>query len=73
MSSERWLLAGLAATFLAAACGGSPPVGPTRPPDPVFPPNPPANNPPVIESITVQGSRLRQPANFADLGEAGAD
>src|SRR5690606_29217556 len=28
-----------------------------------------SNQPPVIGSITVQGSRRRQPANFADLGE----
>ena len=28
------------------------------------------NAPPVITSITAQGNRARQPANFADLGEA---
>ncbi len=27
------------------------------------------NNPPVIKSIVAQGTRLRQPANFADYGE----
>jgi hypothetical protein len=27
------------------------------------------NNPPVIKSIAAQGTRLRQPANFADYGE----
>ena len=30
---------------------------------------PPVNAPPLIASITAQGSRARQPANFADLGE----
>lgn len=30
---------------------------------------PPTNAPPVITAITAQGTRFRQPANFADLGE----
>lgn len=62
------------ALVLAGACGSTP-VTPS--------PNPggggsgggggtsvPPNNAPVIESITVQGTRVKQPANFADLGEA---
>jgi len=34
------------------------------------PPVPPANALPVVDSITVQGSRPHEPANFADPGEA---
>jgi hypothetical protein len=53
--------------LMAVGCGGSGP-GPTPPPPP--PPPPPANNPPIIDAITAQGLRPRQPANFADLGES---
>ena len=73
------LLAGLLAAVVASAgsCGGSN-IGPTPPPGGGNGgngggggnPNPPANTQPVIESITVQGTRPRQPANFADLGES---
>jgi hypothetical protein len=31
---------------------------------------PPPNNTPVIQGITIQGSRAMQPPNFADIGEA---
>jgi hypothetical protein len=31
---------------------------------------PPPNNLPVIDSITIQGKRSKEPANFADLGES---
>src|SRR5688572_31185098 len=75
----RALLTCLLAAVIASAgsCGGSN-IGPTPPPGGNNGgnggggnnPNPPANNKPVIESITVQGTRLRQPANFADLGES---
>ena len=58
------LLAALLAVF-SAACGGSP-TTPTPPPPPV---NPPVNSAPSIDSIAVQGRRLRQPARFADLRE----
>ncbi len=60
----------LALMMALASCGGPPPTGPT--------PGgggggqnqqPPPNNLPVIDSITVQGSRPKQPANFADVGE----
>jgi len=52
--------------FLAGGCGDSPNnPGPINPPPP-----PPVNNTaPTITSITVQGTRLRQPANLADVGE----
>src|SRR5918993_1337474 len=76
---RRALLTCLLAAVVASAgsCGGSN-IGPTPPPGGGNGgngggggnPNPPANSQPVIESITVQGSRPRQPANFADLGES---
>ena len=56
----------LAAIGVMAACSGSPP-GPQPPPPP---PPPPANALPSIDGITAQGRRDRQPARFADLGEA---
>jgi len=31
---------------------------------------PPPNTPPVVDGITVQGTRAKEPANFADVGEA---
>jgi hypothetical protein len=43
-------------------CGGSAPMTPSPPP--------PANNLPVIDGITIQGTRPKEPSNFADLGEA---
>jgi len=55
----------LAAT-LAAACGGNGTPAPTPTPTPV----PPANALPVVDGITVQGSRAKEPANFADAGES---
>jgi hypothetical protein len=55
--------------FVAVACG-APPAGPGPNPGPDPPPPPPPSNAlPVIESVRVQGSRSRQPANFADVGE----
>jgi hypothetical protein len=59
---------------LIGACGGSPnnpaPVTQTQQvtPQPVAPA--PSNNPSVIESITAKGRRSKEPANFADVGEA---
>jgi hypothetical protein len=58
----------VAAALFLAACGGTP----SRPSD-----NPggggsgqaPPNNLPVIDSITIQGTRAKEPANFADVGE----
>jgi len=66
---------GLSRLFVAAivalsiSCGDSPMrPGPVDPPPPP-PPPPPANTVPVIESISVQGARRNQPANFADVAE----
>jgi hypothetical protein len=57
-----------AAVLLLAlsACSGDSPVQPGPQPQPQ---PPPVNQAPVIESIAVQGTRERQPANFADLSE----
>ena len=69
-----WLVA-CATAFVVAACG-APPVTPTPTPTPGGnggnggPGNPPANNPPAIQSIAIQGTRAKEPANFADLSEA---
>jgi hypothetical protein len=51
---------------LVVACSGSP----TAPPPPPPPPPPPVNNLPVVDAIIVQGTRPKEPANFADAGEA---
>lgn len=57
--------AAVVALLAFSACGGSPTSpGPTPPPPP-----PPANSVPVIESITLRGTRQNQPPNFADLSE----
>ena len=65
----RRVLAGAAVaaavSLIVAACGSS--TSPTPPPGGGQPP--PVNTPPTIDSITIQGTRPRQPANFADLGE----
>lgn len=68
----RLALAGaaLALTLAAGACGDSPiQPGPNPHPNPNPNPQPINNTPPTIASITVQGTRTRQPANFADVGE----
>src|SRR5262245_23541131 len=49
-----------------SACGGSPMAPPPPPP----PPPPPANNPPGVSWIAIQGSRPKEPPNFADLSES---
>jgi hypothetical protein len=60
-----------AALMTAASCGGHGPIQPT--------PGgnngggdqqPPPNNPPVIDGITIQGTKPKEPANFADISEA---
>jgi hypothetical protein len=57
-----------AGALLALTCGGP---APSPPPTPTPTPTPPANSPPVIDGFTVQGTRSpKEPANFADLGEA---
>ena len=53
---------------LMTACSGSPPTTPTPPPTGGG--TPPQNAVPSIDTITAQGRRTRQPARFADLGEA---
>jgi hypothetical protein len=63
-------LVAVAGALIVAACGSSPLV-PTPPGGgggggPV---TPPPNNLPVIDSIAIQGTRSKEPANFADLGE----
>src|SRR5450830_1397731 len=60
--------------FLIVACGGTP-VTPTPggggPPGGGGNPQPPANDLPVIDSISIQGARSpKEPASFADLGES---
>ena len=56
----------LALTVIALSCGDPP-----NNPGPIInPPPPPVNNTaPVITSITVQGTRGNEPANFADVSE----
>ena len=68
-SHVQGLLAVAMMTLISAACGDSP-TQPGPNPNPNPPPPPPVNNTaPAISSITVQGTRTRQPANFADVGE----
>jgi hypothetical protein len=50
---------------LTFGCSDSPTVPPPPPP-----PQPPPNNAPVISSIRIQGARLNEPSNFADLLES---
>jgi hypothetical protein len=58
----RWIVL---IAFVAPACGDSP-----AKPGPIVQPPPVINNPaPVIGTITVQGTRANEPANFADVGE----
>jgi hypothetical protein len=60
----------LFAAVVFAGCGGSPsgpgPVSPAPAPNVT----PPSNAAPTIQSIAVQSTRERAPANFADVGEA---
>jgi hypothetical protein len=52
--------------MLVSGCGGAPST-----PTPVPPPEtPPSNSLPVVDAITVQGTRSKEPPNFADAGEA---
>ena len=56
----------IAAAVQCAACGGSPVMPSSRQSGTL---DPPPNGLPVVDSITVQGSRLHEPSNFADAGE----
>jgi len=73
MNRWRWcgLLVAGAGALIMAACGSAPssPSPPTGGGGGVVTP-PPANNPPTIASIAVQGTRAKEPANFADVNEA---
>ena len=54
--------------LLLSGCGGSPSTPSPVPPTP--PETPPANSLPVVDAISVQGTRANEPSNFADAGEA---
>lgn len=64
----------LCAAALIAGCGGSPnsPAPLAQPQQLTSQPAAPAppNNPSVIDSLTARGRRAKEPAGFADLGEA---
>jgi hypothetical protein len=69
-ASSRFAVA-LIAAGLVAACGGE---GPTTPTHTVQTQSgganqPPPNNLPVIDSITIEGTRPKEPSNYAKLGE----
>jgi hypothetical protein len=68
----RSVIASVAVTaaLLLSGCGAAPPTAPPPPPPPPPPVVPPANNLPVIDSIKVQGTRAKEPASFADIGES---
>jgi hypothetical protein len=61
----------MAAGLLVVACGGSPsqPAPIVNPPPPPPPINLSPNTVPVIDSISVQGTRRNEPPNFADVSE----
>lgn len=73
---RRAILSGLLlGAMTLAACGGPTPITPTPPPGGGNGGNggnsqPPPNNPSTIDAISVQGTRAKEPANFADAGEA---
>jgi hypothetical protein len=60
----------LGGLLLLASCGGGSPTTPTPPVGGGGNQQPPPNNLPVIDSIVAQGTRPKEPANFADAGEA---
>ena len=64
------LPAAVAAALLLAACGGSPSGPGSVPSPPGGGVTPPANNAPTIQSVRVQGTRAKEPASFADVGES---
>src|SRR5690349_1842808 len=70
----RRLIAAVACSVmvaLAIGCGGKSPTTPTLSGGiNTGGQQPPPNNLPVIDGITVQGNRAKQPPSFADVGEA---
>jgi hypothetical protein len=62
-------VAAVAAALLLAACGGSPSGPSGNPGGGGSNQQPPPNSLPVVDSITIQGTRAKAPANFADLGD----
>jgi hypothetical protein len=73
MRLTTWTLAGwlggCAAGLMLVACGGSPAGPASVPPPPGGGVTPPPNNPPTIQSLRIQGTRAKEPTNFADVGE----
>ena len=61
--------AALVAGGVHASCGGSPNGPGSVPPPPGDAVTPPPNAAPTIHSIAVHGSRVNEPANFADVNE----
>jgi hypothetical protein len=64
------LLGGCAAGLILLGCGSSPNGPGSVPAPPGGGVTPPPNNPPTIVSIVVQGTRPKEPANFADVGDS---
>lgn len=68
-TAVAWAGVGLV-VLLAASCSSSPSgPGPVVQPPPNNTPPPPPNALPVIDAMTAQGRRPKEPASFADLGE----
>ena len=63
-------MSALLLALLIGACGETPIQPSPNPGSGGQNTTPPPNNQPVVESITVQGSKANEPANFADVGEA---
>jgi hypothetical protein len=61
---------GLALLISSVSCGGKSPMQPSPGGGNGGNQQPPPNNLPVIESITVQGTRAKEPPAFADVNEA---
>jgi len=61
--------ASVLALLLSASCGGHSPTQPSPGGGGGNNQQPPPNNLPVIDSITLQGSRPNEPSNFADVAE----
>ena len=67
------IVAGIVALLLAvgfSACGAKSPTQPNPATGGNGGQTPPPNTPPVIDGITAQGSRPKEPAHYADVGES---